>query len=109
MDEASQAPIKDEKNIMYTLHYYAGTHKEELRAKAETAIKAGLPLFVTEYGTVNADGGGAVDEASSKAWWDFLDKNKVRDFHIYNSREQNKNYTWIAVDGPAYLINPDVG
>nr|ACP20205.1 beta-1,4-endoglucanase [Ditylenchus destructor] len=77
VDEASQAPIKDEKNIMYTLHYYAGTHKEELRAKAETAIKAGLPLFVTEYGTVNADGGGAVDEASSKAWWDFLDKNKI--------------------------------
>ncbi|KAI1729764.1 cellulase (glycosyl hydrolase family 5) domain-containing protein [Ditylenchus destructor] len=77
VDEASQAPIKDDPNIMYTLHYYAGTHKQELRDKAETAIKAGLPLFVTEYGTVNADGGGAVDAASSKEWWDFLDKNKI--------------------------------
>ncbi|KAI1729763.1 cellulase (glycosyl hydrolase family 5) domain-containing protein [Ditylenchus destructor] len=82
VDEASQAPIngtscKRRKNLIYTLHYYAGTHKQDLRDKASTAIKNGLPIFVTEYGTVNADGDGAVDETSSKAWWDFLDENKI--------------------------------
>ncbi|KAI1729762.1 cellulase (glycosyl hydrolase family 5) domain-containing protein [Ditylenchus destructor] len=77
VDEASQAPIKDEKNIMYTMHYYARLHKVAMRNKVETAIKAGLPIFVTEYGTVNADATGAVDEESSKAWWDFLDENKI--------------------------------
>uniref|UniRef100_A0A915EFR0 Glycoside hydrolase family 5 domain-containing protein n=1 Tax=Ditylenchus dipsaci TaxID=166011 RepID=A0A915EFR0_9BILA len=62
---------------MYTLHYYAGSHKADLRSKAQTAINNGLPIFVTEYGTVNADGNGGVDTASSNEWWSFLNKNSI--------------------------------
>uniref|UniRef100_A0A915DLV0 Glycoside hydrolase family 5 domain-containing protein n=1 Tax=Ditylenchus dipsaci TaxID=166011 RepID=A0A915DLV0_9BILA len=36
---------------MYTLHYYAGEHKQWLRNKAQTALNNGLPIFITEYGT----------------------------------------------------------
>ncbi|KAI1699322.1 cellulase (glycosyl hydrolase family 5) domain-containing protein [Ditylenchus destructor] len=77
VDVASQNPITGQTNIMYTLHYYAGTHKQDLRNKAQTALNNGLPIFVTEYGTVNADGNGGVDSASTQAWWDFLDNNTI--------------------------------
>ena len=36
-----------------------------------------LPLFVTEYGTVSATGGGAVDRASTSAWYQLLDQYKI--------------------------------
>uniref|UniRef100_A0A915E714 Endoglucanase n=1 Tax=Ditylenchus dipsaci TaxID=166011 RepID=A0A915E714_9BILA len=74
VDVASQSPITGQSNLMYTLHYYAGSHKADLRSKAQTAINNGLPIFVTEYGTVNADGNGGVDTASSNEWWTFLNQ-----------------------------------
>nr|ABY52965.1 GHF5 endoglucanase [Ditylenchus africanus] len=77
VDVASQNPITGQTNIMYTLHFYAGTHKQDLRNKAQTALNNGLPIFVTEYGTVNADGNGGVDTASTQAWWDFLEQNQI--------------------------------
>uniref|UniRef100_A0A914CKY1 Glycoside hydrolase family 5 domain-containing protein n=1 Tax=Acrobeloides nanus TaxID=290746 RepID=A0A914CKY1_9BILA len=77
VDEAANDPITNYKNIAYTLHYYAGTHKQDLRNRATAALNKGLPLFVTEYGTVNADGGGAVDTNESNLWWNFLDENQI--------------------------------
>uniref|UniRef100_A0A915EIN3 Endoglucanase n=1 Tax=Ditylenchus dipsaci TaxID=166011 RepID=A0A915EIN3_9BILA len=77
VDVASQSPITGQSNLMYTLHYYAGSHKADLRTKAQTAINNGLPIFVTEYGTVNANGDGGVDSSSSNEWWDFLNQNSI--------------------------------
>jgi endoglucanase len=57
------------------LHYYAGTHKQPLRDKATVAINNGICIFITEYGTVNADGNGAVDVNETELWWQFDDKN----------------------------------
>lgn len=39
--------------------------------------KKGIGIFVTEYGTVDASGGGSVDQASSQEWWTFLDGKKI--------------------------------
>ena len=64
-------------NIAYTLHYYAATHKEELRAKADKALAAGLALFITEFGVVEATGNGPIDYASSEAWWDWAEANDI--------------------------------
>ena len=63
-------------NIMYAFHFYAASHKDNYRAEVQRAA-AVLPLFVTEFGTVNANGGGAVDTASSTAWLDLLDRLKI--------------------------------
>lgn len=76
VDIAAADPILGE-NIAYTLHYYAATHKQELRDKAEAAIKKGACLFVTEYGTCEASGNGHLDYEESKLWWDFCDKYKI--------------------------------
>jgi endoglucanase len=63
-------------NIMYAFHFYAASHKDNYRAELERAA-ASLPLFVTEFGTVTASGGGAVDTASTTAWLDLLDRLKI--------------------------------
>ncbi|KAA6430320.1 glycoside hydrolase family 5 protein [Rufibacter glacialis] len=76
VDEAADNPIR-QPNIAYTLHYYAATHKQELRTIATKAINKGAALFVTEFGTCAADGNGKVDAAESKLWWEFLDQHQI--------------------------------
>ena len=76
VDEASLNPIKGD-NIAYTLHYYASTHKKELRKKAEVALSNGIALMVTEYGTVFANGNGDINYEESNLWWDFCDKHQL--------------------------------
>jgi aryl-phospho-beta-D-glucosidase BglC (GH1 family) len=77
VDIASQDPITSSTNIAYTLHFYAGTHGQWLREKAETAMNNGLALMVTEWGTVNADGDGNVDFDSTNDWLAFLDMHGI--------------------------------
>jgi len=77
VDIASQSPITGVDNLAYTLHFYAGTHGESLRNNARTALSNGIPLFVTEWGAVNADGNGGVNEASTREWMDFLEQNNI--------------------------------
>lgn len=71
VDVVAEDPIRA-KNIAYSLHFYAGTHKQWLRDKALIALKKGLPLFVTEWGTCAADGRGEMDEVSTREWMDFM-------------------------------------
>ncbi|MGC9382283.1 cellulase family glycosylhydrolase [Streptomyces sp. MH13] len=63
-------------NIMYAFHFYAASHKDNYRTTVSRAASR-LPLFVSEFGTVSATGGGAVDRASSIAWLDVLDQLKI--------------------------------
>jgi len=76
VDLAALNPIQGE-NIMYTLHFYAGTHGQELRDKAQKAIEKGLALFVTECGTTQSSGGGGVFEDKFLEWLSFLKKNHI--------------------------------
>lgn len=77
VDVASNSPITGYDNIAYTLHFYAGTHNTDLRNKAATALANGIPLFVTEWGTVNANGDGGVAAAETRRWMSFLAKNNI--------------------------------
>lgn len=64
-DIAADDLITDFKNIAYTLHFYAGSHRQFLREKATKAMRKGLALFVTEWGTCDASGNGVLDFAES--------------------------------------------
>lgn len=77
VDQAAADPITDQKNIMYSLHFYAGTHKQWLRDTAQGALDKGIGIFVNEYGTVNADASAPVDVDESNLWWDWLDANNI--------------------------------
>lgn len=76
VDQAAQKPLQG-KNIMYTLHFYAGTHGQWLRDKAQTALNKGLPLFVTEFAICDASGNGGLNKTEGKKWMSFLKKNKI--------------------------------
>ncbi|MFS4469354.1 glycoside hydrolase family 5 protein [Maribacter sp. 2210JD10-5] len=76
VDEVIGNEINDE-NVAYTLHYYASSHKQELRNIAKQALDNDIALFVTEYGTTEFTGNGTIDIAETNTWWDFLDENKI--------------------------------
>jgi len=70
-------------NLLYTLHFYACTHKQPLRDKANKAISLGLPLFVTEFGATPADGGvvksgdNDVCEGETNSWFAWMAQNNI--------------------------------
>lgn len=76
VDQTAKSPLKG-KNIAYSLHFYAATHKEDLQQKLKTAYKAGLPILVTEFSICDASGNGAIDKSSGKKWIKLLKKYKI--------------------------------
>jgi len=76
VDEAAANRVID-KNVAYTLHYYADSHKDELRTLAQRALDTGLPLFVTEQGNCDASGNGILNKEEALKWYEFLDYNKI--------------------------------
>lgn len=75
--DAAADPIQGYDNIMYTLHFYAATHKADLRENLEKALKDGLPVFVSECSICDASGNGGIDEKSAQAWVDLMDQYDV--------------------------------
>jgi len=80
VDIASETPLPFS-NVAYTLHFYAGTHKAALRAKTEAALARGVAIFITEWGTTNADGDGGVDVEETQRWWQFIADNQLSDLN----------------------------
>ncbi|PIB37551.1 hypothetical protein BFP72_12905 [Reichenbachiella sp. 5M10] len=76
VDEVVQQPLTDP-NIAYVLHFYAGTHKQWLRDTADKARAAGLCIFVSEFGVINANGDGAINYESTKKWMEWMDDNQL--------------------------------
>ena len=68
VDIAAKDPITGYDNIMYTIHFYADTHRDDLRAKMKTALDSGLPVFCTEFGICDASGAGANNMTEGNAW-----------------------------------------
>lgn len=77
VDKAAENPITGFDNIMYTLHFYAATHKQDLRNTMTNAIQKGLPIFVSEYGICDASGNGAIDVAQANEWVRVMNENHV--------------------------------
>jgi len=75
--EASRNPITITTNIAYSIHFYAASHRQSLRDNGTAALKNGIALFCTEYGTCSASGGGGFDPAETKLWWDWLAANNL--------------------------------
>lgn len=78
-NQAIGAEIEDPlHNVAYTFHYYANSHGISSQGKnAERAMKAGLSIFVSEWGTGNADGKGAPDVQRNDDWQAWMDKYKL--------------------------------
>ena len=73
----AEDPIKGQTNLMYTMHFYAGTHKQWLRDRTDAAIAKGIPIFVSECAGMEATGDGPVDEVEWKAFLDWMEARKI--------------------------------
>ena len=81
VDEPAADPIRingqPDPNLAYTMHFYAGSHEQWLRDRTRKAMEDGAPIFVTEWGSVNADGDGGVVVGETNAWLEFME-----DYHL---------------------------
>ena len=83
--------VTDSKNnTAYTLHYYANSHCWEGSygwgdgnndacegTKGEKAMNAGLSVFISEWGTADASGGGTPNQDRNSKWQDYANKHKL--------------------------------
>ncbi len=67
----------NDRNVMYTIHFYSGSHGESLREKVRTALKAGTPVFCTEFGVCDASGNGGFNLEEADRWIDFFEENGI--------------------------------
>jgi endoglucanase len=69
-------PIRGFSNIMYTLHFYAGTHFQ-LRDRGEYAFNKGLPLFISESAGMEASGDGPMNYDEWNKWTEWAEQKKI--------------------------------
>ena len=69
----AEDPITGHNNLMYTMHFYAGTHKQWLRDRTDAAIKMGLPVFISESAGMEASGDGPINYAEWQKWINWMD------------------------------------
>ena len=99
VNEIADDPIVGYNNIMYTLHFYAATHKEELRAKADYAIAKGLPLFVSECAGMEASGDGPIDMESWNTWCTWMEENNLS-YIMWSISSKNETCSMIQPTSP---------
>lgn len=70
-------PIEGFSNIMYTLHFYAATHKQFLRDRGDYALSKGIPIFVSECAGMEATGDGPINHEEWQTWLNWMEANKL--------------------------------
>ncbi len=70
-------PLTGFKNIMYTMHFYAATHKQFLRDRCEYAIKKGIPIFISESAGMEASGDGPMNYDEWNKWIEWAEAQKI--------------------------------
>jgi hypothetical protein len=79
-DVAAADPVEGD-NLLYSVHFYAGTtgaaHRDNLRNRSYNTLVQGKAVFVSEFGTCNSDGAGTHNAAETDIWMEFLDQFKI--------------------------------
>ena len=94
-------------NVAYALHFYAGTHGQGLRNLALEALTddpnnpndSEIALMVTEWGTVQASGDGAVALDETIAWMNFLREHNIT----------HANWSVTDLSEGASIVQPNTG
>ena len=77
-------------NIMYTFHFYAGDEDMQTTSEVTKAYNAGLPIFISEHGGMDADGNGSVDYDSIARWYKALDERNIS-YVAWNISHKNES------------------
>jgi len=73
---AAEAPLNFT-NVLCALHFYAGTHRDELRRNADFALSRNLPIFVSEWGLTDYTGKGGLYLDEAQRWVDWMNEYKI--------------------------------
>lgn len=95
VDVAIKDPIKNPKNIVYAVHFYADTHKDNIRNKVKAAEDAGFPVLISEFSICDASGNGFNNVAEANTWISLLDKYGIG-FVAWNLSNKNESSSLIA-------------
>ncbi len=76
VDEVAGHLLED-KNTIYTCHFYAASHYEEPQKRLTDALANGVPVFISEFGICTASGDGVSDFENADVWLDICDANNV--------------------------------
>lgn len=76
LDSVLKSPL-DYENVMYSVHFYAGSDGELLRSNMKKFLSKGLPIFVTECGLTDNSGDGEIYPNEFKKWIEFLDEKNI--------------------------------
>lgn len=94
IDKAKANPL-DFDNVMYALHFYAGTHKDVLWNRLDSCVQNGLPVFISEFGMCDASGNGANDFNSTQSWFNVIERYNLS-FCCWNLANKNESSSVIS-------------
>ncbi len=97
VNEAAADPITGYDNLMYVLHFYADTHRDDLRNTLQNAYNQGLPVFVSEFGICDAAGSGANNVEEADKWIDLMDQNGIS-YCIWNLSNKDESSAFFKTD-----------
>ncbi len=123
-DLAADNPIKA-KNIMYSVHFYTGTHapsdvsypagtpsadRGNVMANARYAMENGAAVFATEWGTSQASGDGGPYLEETDVWLNYLNENNISwaNWSLTNKNETSGSFTPFQL-GKSDATNLDPG
>ena len=99
VDIASESPLEFD-NLLYSVHYYAASHGDDYRAKAEKAISNGLPLIVSECGSMENTGDGPIDYESWGKWMELADRHKLSVL-MWDIADKDETCSMVTSDAPS--------
>lgn len=87
IDKPAASPLPYS-NVAYTLHFYAGTHKDDLRNRYAQAADR-IPVVASEYGITAADGNSGIDIDNANKWMNVLDQHQTGRF-LWSASNKNE-------------------
>jgi endoglucanase len=93
-------------NLMYTMHFYAGTHKQWLRDRTDSVMAAGLPIFVSECAGMEATGDGPIDYKEWPAFLNWMEAKKIS-WVVWSLSDKSETCSMLTKDASSKGRGPD--
>ena len=95
-------------NVAYVFHFYAATHTKGSYSGNVSSALSKVPVFISEWGTTNADGDGSPNANNTNEWTSYMEQNLIPNcnwsFRQLTSHTDGKSEKSAFFDGSTPLI-----
>ena len=88
-------------NLLYSFHFYAASHGREYRERVERLSRAGLPIFVTEFGITASSGGHPRAPEEADLWIELLEREGIS-WCMWSFSKVNEACSAVRFNVPTY-------